>query len=120
MREVVLADDDLMFRAWLESVLEQGGDLHVVGEANDGETALELVETLHPDVVIADVYMRDMDGLEVARRIKHSHPKIDSILVSAHSDRTHERLAVEEGALALIPKQRVSAEAVRHALKKAV
>ena len=117
MFRVVVADDDEEFRSWLKSRLDGSADFQVVAEARNGQDAVDLATRLGPDLVIADVYMPEMDGLDVARHIHRELPGTKAILVSAHTQRVYERLAKEEGALAFIPKEHLSVEAVRQALQ---
>lgn len=114
---VVVADDEPEFRDWLKSVLNDSGDFRLVGEASNGTEAFELIPSLLPDLVIADMYMPEPDGLEVVRYVQRHFSGIRAILVSAHEERVYERLAREEGALAFIPKGRLSLDALRRALK---
>ena len=69
MIRVVLADDQPLVRAGFRMLLDAEDDIEVVGEADDGEAALDLVQTLRPDVVLMDVRMPKADGLEALRRI---------------------------------------------------
>ncbi len=114
---VVVADDEPDFRDWLRSLLEGSEDFQLVGEAGSGAEAVQLIPHLEPDLLIADIYMPEPDGLELARYVQNHHPGTRAILVSAHQDRVYERLATEEGALAFIPKTRVSLETLRQALQ---
>lgn len=117
---VMVADDEPEFRDWLKSVLNDSADFHLVGEVRNGRDALELIPSLLPDLLIADVYMPEPDGLELVRYVQRHFSGIKAILVSAHEERVYEKLAREEGALAFIPKARLSLEALRQALKGAV
>ena len=117
MYRVILADDEGEFRGWLRSLLEGSEDFQVVGEASTGTEALHLVALLMPDLVITDVDMPEPDGLDVARYVQRQLPGTKVILVSSHTEREYERLAREEGALAFIPKTRLSLDALRQALK---
>ena len=117
MFRVVLADDDDEFRLWLRSRLDGSADFEVVGEASSGRDAIGLASRLNPDLVIADVYMDEVDGLDVARHIRRELPDVKAVLVSAHAQRVYERLATEEGALAFIPKEHLSVDALRQALQ---
>ena len=119
MYRVILADDEGEFRSWLRSLLGRSEDYQVVGDAGTGEEAIQLVENLQPDLVIADMYMPNGDGLEVDRSVQRQWPDTKVILVSAHIERTYERLAKEEKALAFIPKASLTLAALRHALKEA-
>ena len=114
--EVILADDEGDFRGWLRSLLDGSHEFNVVGEAGSGREVLGLVDRLMPDLVISDVDMADGDGLEVAREVVERSPDIKVILVSGHDERSYARLAQQEGALAFIPKAKVTLEAVRQAL----
>ena len=114
---VVLADDEPEFRGWLLSLLEKSEDFQVVGEACSGAEAVELIPSLLPDLVIADMYMPEPDGLEVAKCVQDHFPNTKAILVSAYAERVYERLAKEAGALSFIPKVSFSLEALRQALQ---
>jgi YesN/AraC family two-component response regulator len=114
---VVVADDEPEFRSWIRSLLNSSDDFQVVGEASTGTEAVELIPSLVPDLVIADMYMPEPDGLEVARYVQDLFPSTKAILVSAHEERVYDRLAKEAGALTFIPKVRFSLEALRQALQ---
>jgi YesN/AraC family two-component response regulator len=114
---VFVADDEPEFREWLRSLLENSEDFRLVGEAKTGTEAIYLIPSVLPDLVIADIYMPEPDGLEVARYVKRHFSGVKAILVSAYEERVYERLAKEEGALAFIPKARLSLDALRQALK---
>lgn len=114
---VVVADDEPEFRNWLKSLLDESEDFQLIGEASNGEEAINLIPSLLPDLVIADMYMPEPDGLEVARYVQNNFSSIKAILVSAYEERVYERLAKEEGALAFIPKARLSLDALRRALR---
>ena len=73
---VLLVDDHVMVREGLRSLLEGRNDVQVVGEAGDGLAGIEMAATLNPDVVVMDVTMPRIDGIEATRRIKHDHPSI--------------------------------------------
>jgi len=115
---VFVADDEPEFREWLRSLLENSEDFRLVGEAKTGTEAIYLIPSVLPDLVIADIYMPEPDGLEVARYVKRHFSGVKAILVSAYEERVYERLAKEEGALAFIPKAKLSLNALRQALKE--
>ena len=117
MYRVVVADDEPDFRNWLRALLEASEDFQLVGEASTGSEAVSLIPSLTPDLFIADVYMPEPDGLELARYVQQNYPGIKAILVSAHQERVYEKLANEEGALAFIPKMKLSLDALRQALQ---
>jgi two-component system response regulator YesN len=114
---VIVVDDEPEFREWLKSLIENSKDFELVGEAKTGTEAVCLIPSLLPDLVIADIYMPEPDGLEVARYVQRHFSGMKAILVSAYEERVYERLAREEGALAFIPKTRLSLDALRQALK---
>ena len=118
MLRTIVADDEPVFRAWLRSLLGNNQDFQVVGEAGSGRETLRLIKLLVPDLVLVDLYMPDLDGLEVANYIRQYFPGIKVILVSAYDGRVYERLAAEGGALAFIPKVSLSLDALYDALQK--
>ena len=115
--KVVVVDDEAEFREWLKSLLETSEDFQLVGEAKTGAEAVYVIPTLSPDLVIADMYIPEPDGLEVARYIQSNFSNIKAIIVSAYEERVYERLAKEEGALAFIPKSKLSLDVLRQALR---
>jgi two-component system, response regulator YesN len=114
---VVVADDEPEFRSWLKSLLNDSEDFRLIGEASNGAEVVNLIPSLLPDLVIADIYMPEPDGLEVARYVQHNFSGVKAILVSAYEEHVYERLARDEGALAFIPKAKLSLDALRRALK---
>jgi CheY-like chemotaxis protein len=101
---VLLVDDHAMVRNGLTSVLRYNTDLQVVGEAADGLEAVALAATLRPDVVIMDVNMPKMDGVEASRRIKRDLPSTVVIGLSMHDGGQHETAMRESGAAAYLTK----------------
>ncbi len=118
MDNVVLADDMPEYLDWLQLLLEGSDDFRVVGTASTGKETLELVERERPDLLIADVEMPEFNGLYVARRIRREWPETNVILISNHDAPTYEKLAIEAGALAFIPKTGLSLQALQHAWKR--
>lgn len=90
---VLIADDDPVVREGLAAILEGQADLAVVGEARDGEEALEMAQRLHPAVVLTDVWMPRLDGIEATRRIKHLLPEVAVIFLTIYSHHLTEALA---------------------------
>jgi len=113
---VIVADDEPDFRRWLASMLEGSNDFSIVGEARNGAEALQQLDTHLPDIVIADMYMPDPDGLEVVRFVQKYYPGTKAILVSAQEEKVYADLAKEEGALAFIPKAKLSLPVIRSLL----
>ncbi len=84
---VVLADDHQIVREGLRAVLDKQADIEVVGEANSGAGAIELCRELHPDVVVMDIAMPDLNGIEATRQILKATPEVQVLALSMHSDR---------------------------------
>ena len=82
---IILADDHEIILEGLVSLLQQQPNLEVVGHAEDGQSALELVRKLNPDIVITDVIMPKINGIETTRQIVHQFPKVKVIALSGHS-----------------------------------
>ncbi len=103
-KRVVVADDHRMFRQGLISLLEQQDDLEVVGEAEDGRAAVRICETQRPDIVIMDVGMDNLNGIEATRQILTTLPNAKVIAVSMHSDRRFVSGMLESGASGYVLK----------------
>lgn len=113
---VVIADDQQEFRLWLRGLLERSGRFQVVGEARDGREALAAAKALRPDLMIVDVEMPGMTGIEVARRVTGALPQVRVIAVSIHAEREYGALARQAGAAAFIPKDSLSLDSLRQTL----
>ena len=85
--KVILADDHKIMRDGLKSMLEKQRDIEIIAEASDGRTTVELAIKLKPDVIIMDVAMPDMNGIEATRQIIKKSPKIKVVALSMHSDK---------------------------------
>lgn len=102
---VLLVDDHQMMREGLRALLEPIEDVTVVGEAEDGRQGVELVDSLHPDVVIMDVTMPSLNGVEATRQILARHPQVKVIALSIHSDHRFVKQMFEVGASAYLLKE---------------
>lgn len=101
---VVLADDHTILRAGIRALLERIDGVTVVAEAADAREALELVEQYDPDVLITDISMEGMSGLEAARRVRATHPSVKIIVLSMYGDEQSVREALHAGATAYLLK----------------
>lgn len=86
---IILADDHLMFRSGIKRILEDAEDLAVIGEAGDGHQLLELLKKAKPDMVILDVSMPKLRGLEAAREIKTRHPAVKILFLTMHRNQDY-------------------------------
>lgn len=94
---IILVDDHSVVRKGVRALLEQETDLDVVGEASNGLDAIELVSKMRPDLVVLDLMMPGMHGLEVARRIIQDHAGTRVIVLSMHSDEGYVLAALRNG-----------------------
>ncbi|HIE39342.1 MAG TPA: response regulator transcription factor [Anaerolineales bacterium] len=101
---IMIVDDHPFFREGLRNVLVAEGDIRVVGEASDGEEAVEKAAAVSPDVMLMDVNLPRMNGLEATRRIKNAHPEINVVILTAYDDEEQVYHAVRAGASAYHPK----------------
>lgn len=113
---VLVVDDHALHRDGTRRILEQHPDLEVVGDADSGEKALALVRQLEPDVVLMDIRLAGMNGIEATRRIRNDHPDARVLMVTAHNDDEYVRGAMKAGAAGYLSKTapgRKLVEAVR-------
>lgn len=102
---LLLVDDHAVVRSGLRMLLETEEDLLIVGEASSGEQALELAGTLEPHVVIMDITLPDISGIEVTRLIKQAHPQMAVVALTIHEDQQYFFEMLQVGASAYVPKR---------------
>jgi DNA-binding NarL/FixJ family response regulator len=107
---VVLADDHTLVRAGIRALLEELPDLEVLGEAGDGREVLDLVKLHQPDVVLMDITMPGLNGLEAAARITKEFPKVRVIILSMHNNEEYYWRALKAGAAGYLLKKAATAE----------
>jgi two-component system invasion response regulator UvrY len=105
MIQVLLVDDHAVVRMGFRLLLQSTKDMSVVGEADSGEAACRMYAELNPDVVVMDLAMPGMGGLEALRRIRARHTGAQVLTLSAHDDPMHARRALQEGALGFLSKR---------------
>lgn len=102
--KVLLADDHQIFREGLRAMLEKETDIQVVAEADNGRDSLELVDQLKPSVVVMDINMPDLNGMEATRRIVHQSPGTNVLALSMHVDKRFVDGMLKAGACGYVPK----------------
>jgi DNA-binding NarL/FixJ family response regulator len=110
---VLLADDHKLIRAGLRLVVDQQPDLSVVGEADDGRQAVELAKSLKPNVVVMDIGMPNLNGIEAARQIGGMDPGAAVVMLSMHSDESYVLRALSAGARAYLLKDSATTDLVQ-------
>jgi len=110
IHRILLVDDHQMFREGLKAVLKSETDFQVIGEAADGKMAVELSRELAPDVVIMDISMPEMSGVEAAGKIHAESPDIKIIILSMHTEKRYILGALKAGATGIVAKNSASAE----------
>lgn len=95
---ILIADDHKMVRRGLQLFLSSQKDIQLVGEASTGQEALDLAAELAPDIVLMDIHMPGMSGIEATQRLSASHPKVKVIVLTSFTDQDHALPAIRAGA----------------------
>ena len=104
MIEVLLVDDHLLVRSGLASLVDSAPDMTVVGAASHGQEALDLLATVHPNVVLMDLSMPVMDGVAATREISRLAPGTQVLVLTSFADRSRVREAIDAGAVGYVLK----------------
>jgi two-component system response regulator NreC len=107
---ILLVDDHTILRDGIRALLENEPDMTVIGEAEDGRTAVKLACQLKPDVVLMDVAMPLLNGLEATRQIKHDCPQVKVLILTMHENEEYIRQALASGAMGYILKDAAASE----------
>ena len=110
---VFLAEDQTILRHSLKALIANEPDLEVVGEAGDGEEAVRLVKSLRPEVVVMDVSMPRMDGVEATLAIKRACPEVKVLALTVHETKSHMRRVLQAGASGYIVKRSAAEELIQ-------
>ena len=110
--KIMVVDDHAILRDGIRALVGLHDDLKIVGEASDGREAIEKVHKLAPDVVIMDIAIPGMDGLEVTRRIKKKNPNIQVLVLTQHDNKEYVLSAIKAGAAGYMPKKAMSSELI--------
>ena len=107
---ILLADDHAVVRQGFARILQSEGDFEVVGEASDGREAVQKAIELKPDIVIMDVSMPELNGIEATRRLQKDHPRIRVLALSMHKDNVFVREILRAGAAGYLLKDAIDQE----------
>jgi two-component system, NarL family, response regulator NreC len=113
MVNIFLADDHDIVRRGLQAILAAESDFKVVGQASDGLAAIEKVQALQPDILVLDIMMGGVNGLEVTRQLSKKCPKTGIVILSMHSNEAYVLEALRSGAKAYILKDNATEDLVR-------
>jgi DNA-binding NarL/FixJ family response regulator len=107
---ILIADDHAIVRVGLRALLDANPDLEIVGEAEDGDEALRLADTLHPDLVLLDITMPPDNGIKAAQRLKEKHPDLIVLFLTMHEDEGLLHEALRAGAAGYVIKRAEESE----------
>lgn len=109
---ILLADDHAVVRDGVRALLEKQPDMTVVGEASDGRETVELAEEQAPDVVVMDIAMPNMNGIEATRRIVASNPRTNVVILSMHQDESYVLRSLKAGAKGYLLKDSLRSDVI--------
>ncbi len=110
--KILVVDDHAILRDGIRALLGLHNDIEIVGEVSEGRQAIEKVQELMPDVVVMDIVMPGMDGLEATRRIRKKHPTVKILMLTQHDNREYILPAIKAGAAGYVPKRALGSELV--------
>jgi two-component system, NarL family, response regulator NreC len=110
---ILLADDHQLMRSGIRLMLERESDLSIVGEACDGREAVALAKSLRPDVVVMDIGMANLNGIEAALQVTQNRPEVAIVMLSMHSDESYVLRALKAGARGYLLKDSAEADLIK-------
>lgn len=108
--KILIVDDHWVIRAGLRALLNSTPDIEVVGEASDGYEVLEKIDTLQPDIILMDLSMPNLDGIETTRQVMKKAPSMKILILTVHEDEGLLREAIKSGASGYIVKRAAESE----------
>ena len=110
--KVLLVDDHAIMRDGIRALISLHDDIEIVGEASEGNKAIEKTRELAPDVIVMDIAMPGMDGLEATRRIKKQNPKVKVLVLTQYDNKEYILSAIKAGSAGYVPKRALGSELV--------
>ena len=118
MEKVLIVDDQAVFCHMAREVLSKCSQFSVVGEGYGAQEAIELIDELDPDIVLMDVEMDGINGLEATHLIRNRFPAVQVVLMSIYDEKEYSRLAITVGARAFIPKKDFTAPMLQQIMRQ--
>ena len=112
MRKVLIVDDDMRFRRFAKELFSPEEDLQIIGEAADGQEAILMAKELEPDLVLMDISMPRMNGLDATQRLKKIMPELAIIILTIHDLDEYRQAAMTSGASAYVLKKTIMKELI--------
>lgn len=111
--KVFLADDHTVMREGLRFIFGAEGDMEVIGEASDGREAVRQAQKLSPNVIVMDIAMPELNGIEATRQIRETCPSTEVVILSMHSSKEHIFRALQAGAMGYLLKESAGQELIK-------
>src|SRR3972149_834301 len=110
--KVLIVDDHALMRDGISALLNVNDDIEVIGEASEGKEAIKKMAELKPDVVVMDIAMPNMDGMEATRQIVKANREVKVLILTQHENKEYVLSAIKAGASGFVPKKALGSELV--------